>query len=50
MMNCLNNRAVADVPVIPALPAPAKLPIPGVVPLVHAGLVDAVAPGATLST
>ncbi|MGB6399153.1 MAG: hypothetical protein WBF73_26265 [Bradyrhizobium sp.] len=42
MMNCLNNRAVADVPVIPALPAPAKLPIPGVVPLVHAGLVDAV--------
>src|SRR3984893_9420711 len=42
MMNCLNNRAVADVPEIPALPAPAKLPIPGVVPLVHAGLLDAV--------
>jgi hypothetical protein len=42
MMNCRNNRAVADVPVIPALPAPAKLPIPGVVPLVHAGLVDVV--------
>jgi len=41
-MNCLNNRAVADVPEIPALPAPAKLPIPGVVPLVHAGLLDAV--------
>jgi hypothetical protein len=42
MMNCLNKRAVADVPEIPALPAPAKLPIPGVVPLVHAGLLDAV--------
>jgi hypothetical protein len=33
---------VADVPVIPAVPEPAKLPIPGVVPLVHAGLLDAV--------
>ena len=42
MMNCLNDRAVADVPVTPAVPAPAKLPIPGVVPLVHAGLLDAV--------
>jgi hypothetical protein len=42
MINCLNNRAVADVPEIPALPAPAKLPIPGVAPLVHAGLLDAV--------
>jgi len=41
-MNCLNNRAVAVVPETPAVPAPAKLPIPGVVPLVHAGLVDAV--------
>jgi hypothetical protein len=41
-MNCLNDRAVAEVPVIPAVPAPAKLPIPGVVPLVHAGLLDAV--------
>jgi hypothetical protein len=42
MMNCLNNRAVADAPVTPAVPAPAKLPIPGVEPLVHAGLLDAV--------
>jgi hypothetical protein len=41
-MNCLNNRAVADVPEIPAVPAPAKLPIPGIVPPVHAGLADAV--------
>jgi hypothetical protein len=42
MMNCLNKRAVADVPEIPAVPSPAKLPIPGVVPLVHAGLLEAV--------
>jgi hypothetical protein len=42
MMNCLSNRAEIVVPETPAVPAPAKLPIPGVVPLVHAGLVDAV--------
>jgi hypothetical protein len=42
-MNCLSRRAEVDVPVIPALPEPAKLPIPPtpVVPVVaHAGLLD----------
>jgi hypothetical protein len=33
---------VVEVPETPAVPAPAKLPIPGVVPLVHAGLLDVV--------
>src|SRR5260370_1515989 len=44
-MNCLSRRAESDVPVTPALPAPAKLPIPpaSVVPVVaHAGLLDVV--------
>jgi hypothetical protein len=33
---------VVEVPETPAVPAPAKLPIPAVVPLVHAGLLNAV--------
>src|SRR3979490_1995928 len=44
-MNCLSRRAEFDVPVTPAFPAPAKLPIPPapVVPVVaHAGLLDVV--------
>src|SRR5258708_8889352 len=44
-MNCLSRRAESAVPVTPALPAPAKLPIPPapVVPVVaHAGLLDVV--------
>jgi hypothetical protein len=45
MMNCLSNRAVVDVPVIPALPAPAKLPIPTLPMDPHAGLLDVVVVG-----
>jgi hypothetical protein len=41
-MVCLSSRAESDVPVTPALPAPAKLPIPPLPGLAHAGLVDAV--------
>jgi hypothetical protein len=41
-MVCLSSRAEGDVPVTPALPAPAKLPIPPLPGLAHAGLVDAV--------
>jgi hypothetical protein len=44
-MNCLSRRAEFDVPVTPAFPAPAKLPIPPapVVPVVaQAGLLDVV--------
>jgi hypothetical protein len=42
-MNCLSSRAEFDVPVIPALPSPAKLPIPPLAPgVAHAGLLDAV--------
>src|SRR2546421_502437 len=36
------KRRRREVPETPAVPAPAKLPIPGVVPLVHAGLLDVV--------
>src|SRR5216684_2642026 len=45
MINCLSVRAPIDVPVTPAFPAPAKLPIPPapMVPVVaHAGLLDVV--------
>jgi hypothetical protein len=41
-MDCLCSRAEADVPVIPALPSPAKLPIPLLPGVAHAGLVDVV--------
>jgi hypothetical protein len=42
-MDCLCSRAEFDVPVIPALPSPAKLPIPMLVPgVAHAGLLDIV--------
>jgi hypothetical protein len=42
-MDCLWSRAAIDVPVTPALPSPAKLPIPMLEPgLAHAGLLDVV--------
>jgi hypothetical protein len=41
-MDCLSSRAENDVPVTPALPAPAKLPIPPLPGFAHAGLGDAV--------
>jgi hypothetical protein len=41
-MDCLSNRAESDVPVTPPLPAPAKLPIPTLPGVAHAGLIDAV--------
>ena len=42
-MDCLSIRALIDVPVTPAVPAPAKLPIALVPGDAHAGLVDVVA-------